>query len=758
MLDQTKPSRNLEVALDLARAGAYVFPCKSHGPDRKQPCRGVYWKSVSTKDERNIRDLWRLHPDAVPGIDLAKTGLLVIDCDRKPSDGLAWLTEYAAQHGDALDEPPAADTPSGGRHIYYRNTFNPPHGNGRGSLPPKKECGIDVRGAGGFVIAPGAVFTDGGEYFGHGSIFDAAPPPPWLCDVLEPRAKAPVAFTITSEPVSDARKAAYGETALTELLADLSAAPPGTRNDEANRIGFRVGQLVGGGCLSHSAALSSLEAAALSWGIRPGDKALGDKGTLARALAAGEASPRGPVDEPSHAVEILLGQDEQHDHETGELRGGAVSGGNHLSGQQNQALEAVTGVEGNQPSAELPDHLSRVPGLVGQITDWITDTALYPQRGLSLGAALTIVGTAAGRHLAGPNKCGTHLYVVGLAPSGAGKNHPLTQIAVIMDAAGMRSHIGPSQFISMPAVINFLCRSPLSVCAMDEFGAFLKRINNRRASGFEGAISGLLRTAWGASFGAMATPEWAARPSETIFSPAMSIFGASTAREFYDSLEGGDVTNGVLNRFLMIETKKRPAERAPIADSSKVPASIVAGLKAIYNRPKVPMHCQSTAFPAYDTLSIAPEAERIRRELVADLHQRGDADPSLEPFLARTAENALRLATIATIGQGMMQISPDAMRWGRDFALWSTDALAAGAGLYIADSDTQAAANAVRRAIQERGGVARRRDLLRALAHRYKTRELDDVIKGLAEAEHIVIEKLVPESGEGRPSIRYRLS
>ena len=44
-------------------------------------------------------------------------------------------------------------------------------------------------------------------------------------------------------------------------------------------------------------------------------------------------------------------------------------------------------------------------------------------------------------------------------------------------------------------------------------------------------------------------------------------------------------------------------------------------------------------------------------------------------------------------------------------------------------------------------GVSKRRDLLRGLAHRYKSRELEDVIKGLAEAEHIVVEKVVPAGG-----------
>lgn len=734
MLDQTNLSPNLEAALSLARAGAYVFPCQSSGPNKKQPCKGVYWRSVSSRDEQKVRQLWTQHPDAVPGIDLAKSGMLVIDCDRKLNNGIEWFQAEAGKHGDALDSVPQTDTPSGGRHHFYRNTFE--HGNGRGQLPPKREADVDVRGHGGFVIGPGAVFTDGsGAYTAHGSIFDAPAPPEWLCDLLKPRTQQvqPIAFTVKSEPVSDVRLSAYGETALQELLADLASAPPGTRNDEANRIAFRVGQLVGGGCLTRSSALSALQQTALSWGIRPTDKALGPRGTIARALQAGEREPRGPDDSPVPAVEILLGPDEQF----GEI--------------------TDTPTPKPQPG-ELPDHLTHVPGLVGDITDWITDTALYPQRGLALGAALTIVGTAAGRHISGPNRCGTHLYVVGLAPSGAGKNHPLSQIATVLAAADMRPHIGPSQFISMPAVINFLVRSPLSVCAMDEFGAFLKRINSRRASGFEGAISGLLRTAWGASFSAMSTPEWAQRSSETIFSPAMSIFGVSTVREFYDSLEGGDVTNGVLNRFLVIETKVRPKERAPLLDASEVPEEIIQGVKRVYNRNPIACAqlCQSRQAPPFMPVPITPDAEQIRKGLVDEITDRGDADATLEPFLARTAENALRLATIVAVGRDVDSPLIDAptMHWAREFAVWSSNQLAEGAGLYIADSDTQAAANAVRRALRAGGGRLSRSALIRTLQHRYKSRELEDVIRSLAEGEQIVVEKLVTS---GRPAFFYSL-
>ena len=144
-------------ALDLARAGAFVFPAKGTGEDRKRPCRGVFWKQAATRDETTIRDWWRRFPDAVPAINLAKSGWFVIDCDRKLNDGRAWFIAYAAKHGDDLDEPPIVDTPGGGRHYYFRQAFDPPRGNSRAGLPSKDVCDIDIRGYDGFVVAPGFV-------------------------------------------------------------------------------------------------------------------------------------------------------------------------------------------------------------------------------------------------------------------------------------------------------------------------------------------------------------------------------------------------------------------------------------------------------------------------------------------------------------------------------------------------------------------------------------------------------------------------
>src|SRR4051812_21542680 len=75
------------------------------------------------------------------------------------------------------------------------------------------------------------------------------------------------------------------------------------------------------------------------------------------------------------------------------------------------------------PLPDLPElvDLTRPAGLVGAIVDWMEDTAERPNRALYLAAALTLVGTLAGRKFASATDLRTNLYCVTLAPSGHGK-------------------------------------------------------------------------------------------------------------------------------------------------------------------------------------------------------------------------------------------------------------------------------------------------------------------------------------------------
>jgi hypothetical protein len=68
--------------------------------------------------------------------------------------------------------------------------------------------------------------------------------------------------------------------------------------------------------------------------------------------------------------------------------------------------------------------LTYVPGLVGQIVDWIVSGARRPNRVMALGVALGVVGTLIGRRVEGPTGCATHLYVFMLLPFEGFKRPP----------------------------------------------------------------------------------------------------------------------------------------------------------------------------------------------------------------------------------------------------------------------------------------------------------------------------------------------
>jgi hypothetical protein len=155
-------SANLCIALEHARAGIPVFPAfviRCFHTWRKKPCIGG-WRDEATTDEAKIRSLWKRYPTAVPGIELGRAGLVVIDPDHHGNgpNGMEAFAQLCADIGGILHHP-TTNTPQGHHHIFRQNGGEP-IGNGTGNLPP----GIDVRGAGGWIVAPGSVRPDGVRY------------------------------------------------------------------------------------------------------------------------------------------------------------------------------------------------------------------------------------------------------------------------------------------------------------------------------------------------------------------------------------------------------------------------------------------------------------------------------------------------------------------------------------------------------------------------------------------------------------------
>ena len=141
MLGESHTDQVLAAAFAYAARGWHVFPCRAD----KRPYTRRGFKQASANPKR-IRKWWRRWPKASIGVACEASGLVVIDCDVKRSDGPA---AFAALGFDS-EQAWRSATPSGGIHYVFADTSGGTIRNSAGKLA----AGVDVRAAGGYFIAP----------------------------------------------------------------------------------------------------------------------------------------------------------------------------------------------------------------------------------------------------------------------------------------------------------------------------------------------------------------------------------------------------------------------------------------------------------------------------------------------------------------------------------------------------------------------------------------------------------------------------
>jgi hypothetical protein len=238
--------RLMSRALQLAERGWCVFPLRV---GEKRPLPGfTKWESRATTDSAQITRWWIDAPYNI-GIATGPSGLLVIDCDTSRSADLPeWRLagDVVEVGGKRLPRTFSVRTPSGGQHLY----FSAPDqllGNTAGKLGR----GIDTRGVGGYVVGPGSVSSAG--YYRVADRNPVADLPEWIIEALKPTATGDAA------PASVQRHQDHYLSAILKGEAErVRTAAPGSRNNALNVAAFILGQLVGGGEISESAARAIL--------------------------------------------------------------------------------------------------------------------------------------------------------------------------------------------------------------------------------------------------------------------------------------------------------------------------------------------------------------------------------------------------------------------------------------------------------------------------------------------------------------------
>lgn len=160
-------SQNLTAALDAADHGFRVFPVqvkRRPKPERHKKSAKplVQWGSEATTDPDTIKSWWKKWPDATPGMVTGE--VFVVDLD--DGEGKNGTADYEALGLDPEAALFSVRTPSGGRHLYFAGQDDLTISGG------KVAPGIDTRGHGGFVFAPGSRHLFGEYKVERGDLWD----------------------------------------------------------------------------------------------------------------------------------------------------------------------------------------------------------------------------------------------------------------------------------------------------------------------------------------------------------------------------------------------------------------------------------------------------------------------------------------------------------------------------------------------------------------------------------------------------------
>lgn len=390
------------------------------------------------------------------------------------------------------------------------------------------------------------------------------------------------------------------------------------------------------------------------------------------------------------------------------------------------------------------------PGLLGDMVRWMTATTESPQPWLSLGAALCGVGTAMGRRwkLEAPDTR-SNVYVIALADSGGGKDHPRKLIRRLLISAGLGQYLGGETIASGAALMASVAQHPVRLFQVDEFGHFVAAVLDQKSHAHHRReIMTQLTTLWSSASEVVMGTEYAnqrERPRMDIVNPCVSVYGSTVPMTFWKAMQSGNISDGSLARFLMFLSPASFPDENPIVEIDTAP--LVEAIKGIAAEPERAGNLAmiSTAVPTVRTVPFSPAASDADIDLRA-MHlemKRQHEGTQLSALYARYREHVRRVALIAAVAANPSSpiVTVDVYRWADSVVAHCISTMREEGEKYIADSQFEADCNRIRDIIAKAGGSLAQTDLLRK--SKMSARALGEIVSTMAQSGVVGI-KIVP--------------
>jgi hypothetical protein len=695
---------HLEHALRYARIGWRVLPiyeinsigtCSCGKPDCPSPGKHPRTRHGLTEATTNlfvIEAWWKQWPTANIAIATgAGSGIVVIDIDGPEGE--------ASMQGHPYPATIEAYTGGGGRHLVYAHPGGCAVKSCTGVLPH-----VDSRADGGYIVVAPSNHSSGNEYEWRADPFDniPAPAPDWWIEKLyeRPEAKSRVSLANDSRVVSGGRN-----NHLTAYAGKL------------RRMGWEHADIVTALYVHNKKTCSP-----------PLDDEEVEQ--IARSIAGYSVftpEEEAQIEKGDRAAKVLL---------------------ENLEKERQAFLKQkkITKKRMEPPKVFVPPR-----GLVCEIYDWIIETSMYPLPYLAMAASVSFVSILMGQKFQGHTGIKPNLYMVGIAPSGSGKEHARSCIDLLAHRCGLDHLIGGSRIASGSALISALEEYPVQLYQLDEFGLMLQLMTDKNASGHKKELADMMMQFYTVD-GIFRGTDYADRKikkRKPIENPIVSIYGTSTPSEFYKALSSSSGDNGFLRRMTIIDG----GDSEPIYGVRKrePPVHLVEAVKDLY---KFGGDAANLGHARAVIVNCPDDINEAIRKFNDEIRVHGDE--VTQPIYRRATASLMKLALVFSVSMGTddLMIRHDCFAIARDIVLWSIDVTISALHQHIADSDTERDSKLVENIIRKAGQSGILGSDLYLKTRKIKKYDRENIMADLQNAG-IIGQKTELQDGAGRPSQRW---
>lgn len=458
-----------------------------------------------------------------------------------------------------------------------------------------------------------------------------------------------------------------------------------------------------------------------------------------------------------------------------QLNGEIVMNGHHPARELLQTLQSADPIslqpEASTPPAPvpLPAGWDQVGGVIADMVSLMVTTAKRPQPVLALGASLCAIGALMGRKYRTESNTRSNLYVVGIAESGAGKNHSRLVINELFRRAGLLQYLGGNKIASGAGLIAAIQRQPASLFQLDEFGMFLSAAADRKRSPrYICEILDLMTELYTTSGTTYFGVEYASTQNNTahraIHQPCACIYGTTTPVHFWQALQASNVADGSLARFLILQSEMDFPDSNESFGVIDPPQDLIERLKLIHQGGgKLDGNLADAG--AIDEVMVEPRvvpSDSCARDAFRDLDQsmlgrlRASQGSGYSSILARIEENASKLALIRAVSRDPVDPvieGPDA-EWGIMLSRHCADLTIREVRARVSENQVESFHKRAIQIVRDAGGAGLSRSEFTRRTQFMDHRQREGVLRTLAEAGLVEV-ATIPTGG--RPGQWIRL-